>query len=85
MDVLSRDRGLPQLSNSSPRVPEVRSRSSTAGSNSLLAPIREEEIDESPVTVVIDCIGVQSSRLMENCDRKIDISGGDELNGQSKC
>lgn len=85
MSDLSRDRKLPQLSNSLSRAPEMRSRSSTVGSNSILTPIREEETDESPVTVVIDCIGLQTSRLMENCDRKIDISGGEELNGQSKC
>ena len=84
-DLLSRDRRLPQISNSPPRIAETRSRSSTVGSNSILTPIQEEEIDESPVTVVIDCIGVQASRLLENCDTKLDISGAEELNDQTKC
>lgn len=75
-----------QVSHSPPRHPDTRSRSSTAGSSSLLTPIREEEDDDDPpITVVIDCIGVQASKLIENCDTKLNLSEGEQLNRHSKC
>ncbi|GIY81676.1 uncharacterized protein CDAR_307841 [Caerostris darwini] len=65
-----------------------RKRSSTTGSNGMLSTISEEdsERDETPpMTVVIDCIGIQAARLLENCDTSVNLSNGTELGAQSKC
>ncbi|GBM13688.1 hypothetical protein AVEN_148206-1 [Araneus ventricosus] len=67
----------------------IRKRSSTTGSNGMsqLSTISEEdsERDERPLTVVIDSIGVQASRLLENCETSVNIAIGNELDKQSKC
>ncbi|KAG8200710.1 hypothetical protein JTE90_022321 [Oedothorax gibbosus] len=50
-----------------------------------LSTIREEDHEEWPVTVVIDCIGVQAARLMENCETIVKLEDGSELRTHSKC
>ncbi|XP_042905378.1 uncharacterized protein [Parasteatoda tepidariorum] len=72
----------------SPRSRNSRSRSSSSissssGSSSPLSTINEEE--EWPVRVVIDCIGVQAARLMDNCDTSVQLSNGNALSTNSKC
>ncbi|GFT95933.1 uncharacterized protein NPIL_70781 [Nephila pilipes] len=66
-----------------------RRRTGTSGSVSMphLSTINEEdgERDDRPVTVVIDCIGIQTARLMENCETTVNLTNGLELNAQSKC
>ncbi|XP_055934962.1 uncharacterized protein LOC129964246 isoform X2 [Argiope bruennichi] len=80
-----------EASGSSPSTSQgaTRKRSSTAGSNGMphLSTISEEdsERDERPLRVVIDNIGVQASRLLENCETSINIANGNELDKQSKC
>ncbi|GFX50718.1 hypothetical protein TNCV_2723041 [Trichonephila clavipes] len=67
----------------------ARRRTATSGSVSMphLSTISEEdgEKDDRPVTVVIDCIGIQTSRLMENCNTTVNLTNGHELGTQTKC
>ncbi|GFR03840.1 uncharacterized protein TNCT_247751 [Trichonephila clavata] len=67
----------------------ARRRTATSGSVSMpqLSTICEEdgEKDDRPVTVVIDCIGIQTARLMENCNTTVNLTNGHELGSQTKC
>ncbi|CAL1274256.1 unnamed protein product [Larinioides sclopetarius] len=67
----------------------IRKRTSTTGSNGMpqLSTISEEdsEKDERPLTVIIDSVGVQAARLLENCETTVNVANGSELDKQSKC
>jgi len=68
------------------KIRQSRSISCTAsiGGNLHLSTIDEED-DERPVQVVIDCIGIQAARLMERCETTVNLTNGSELTTNSKC